>query len=380
MAERLGLGIVGAGLMGRELASAVARWVHLDDLGIEPRLVHVCDVQPEVLRWYERLDPRPALTTDHRELLADDRVDAVYCAVPHHLHEALYLDVLRAGRHLLAEKPFGIDLAAARTLVAEAEARPGQLVRVSSEFPFSPGGQEVWRWIAERRFARIIEVRSKFFHSSDLDPEKPINWKRRASQNGEYGVLGDLGLHALHLPLRAGWRAHSVRAVLSDLVPERPDGRGGTEPCDTWDNAVLSCVAHDGGRPFPLQIEAKRIAPGETNTWIIEVDGMDGSIAFSTKQPKTLRWMEYHRGEPQAWSVLDLGSRAAYPSISGAIFETGFSDWLQQMLAAFVDEAAHGRDGMRQPFTCATPQEALASHELFTAALTSQRDGSVVEL
>ena len=50
------------------------------------------------------------------------------------------------------------------------------------------------------------------------------------------------------------------------------------------------------------------------------------------------------------------------------------------MLAAFLDEVVHGRDGMRQPFTCATPQEALASHELFSAALRSQRDGSVVEL
>jgi NADH dehydrogenase FAD-containing subunit len=59
MAERLGLGIIGAGLMGRELASAIARWVHLDDIGVEPRLVHVCDVQPEILRWYERLEPRP---------------------------------------------------------------------------------------------------------------------------------------------------------------------------------------------------------------------------------------------------------------------------------------------------------------------------------
>jgi predicted dehydrogenase len=380
MAERLGLGIIGAGLMGRELASAVARWVHLDDLGVEPRLVHVCDVEPRTLAWYERLDPRPALSTDHRELLADDRVDAVYCAVPHHLHEALYLDVLRAGRHLLGEKPFGIDLAAARTIQAEAEARPQQLVRVSSEFPFCPGGQEVWRWVRDGRAGRVIEVRARFLHSSDLDPTKPINWKRRARSNGEYGCMGDLGMHAVHLPLRVGWRPRSVRAVLSDVVPERPDGRGGTEPCDTWDNAVLSCVAEDGGRPFPLQIETKRIAPGETNTWSIEIDGTEGSIAFTTKQPKTLRWMDYRPGRPQAWSVLDLGSRAAYPVITGAIFETGFSDWLQQMVAAFVDEAVHGRDGMRQPFTCATPQEALTSHELFTAALASQRDGSVVEL
>jgi predicted dehydrogenase len=226
----------------------------------------------------------------------------------------------------------------------------------------------------------VIDVRARFLHSSDLDPEKPINWKRQARFNGEYGCMGDLGMHAVHLPLRAGWRPRSVRAVLSDIVPERPDGRGGTAACDTWDNAALSCVAEHDGAPFPLQIETKRIAPGETNTWSLEVDGTEGSIAYSTKQPKTLRTLAYRRGEPQAWSVLDLGSTAAYPTITGPIFETGFSDWLQQMLAAFVDELANGRAGMHQPFTCATPEEALAAHALFTAALESQARDAVVAL
>lgn len=380
MPERIGLGIIGAGLMGRELASAVARWVHLDELFARPVIAHVCDVDPDTLAWYERLEPRPALSTDYHRLLADDRVDAVYCAVPHHLHQRVYTDVLRAGRHLLAEKPCGIDLEAAGAILREAGERPGQLVRVSSEFPFSPGGQEVWRWIREQRFGRVIEVRSRFLHSSDLDPAKPINWKRQARFNGAYGCMGDLGIHALHLPLRAGWAPESVRAVLSDIVSERPDGRGGIAPCDTWDNAVLSCVARDAGVAFPLQLETKRIAPGETNTWSIEIDGTEGSIAYSTKQPKTLRRMEYRPGEPQQWSVLDLGSQAAYPTITGAIFETGFSDWLQQMLAAFLDELAHGRDDMRQPFACATPEEALATHTLFTAALASHEAGTVVDL
>ena len=378
MAERVGLGIIGAGLMGREVASAVARWVHLDPFGVRPVVAHVCDVDQQALAWYERLEPRPRLSTEYDRLLADEAVDAVYCAVPHHLHEQLYTDILRSGRHLLAEKPFGIDLAAARAVLRELQARPGQLVRVSSEFPFSPGGQELWRWIERERFGRVIEVRSRFLHSSDLDPDKPINWKRQARFNGAYGCMGDLGMHALHLPLRAGWAPESVRAVLSDIFSERPDGHGGTAACDTWDNAVLSCVARHAGAPFPLQIETKRIAPGETNTWSVEIDGTAGSIAYSTKQPKTLRTLEYRRGEPQRWSVLDLGSGAAYPTITGAIFETGFSDWLQQMLAAFLDELAHGRDGMRQPFTCATPEEALATHELFTAALASQEAGAVI--
>jgi len=364
--------------MGREFASATARWIHLADIGVRPELAVVCDTNPDVLAWYQRLSPRPRLVSDYRELLADESVEAVYCAVPHHLHQELYTAVLRAGKHLLGEKPFGIDLAANEAVMREIAARPELLVRCSSELPFYPGGQRVWRWIAERRFGRVLDVRSLFLHSSDLDPAKPINWKRRAEFNGEYGCMGDLGMHALHLPLRAGWEPRNVRAILSDVVKERPDGKGGTAPCDTWDNAVLLCEAEHAGEPFPLRIETKRIAPGETNTWTTEVDGTESSIAYTSKYPKTLRWMEYRSGAPQAWQVLDLGSESAYPHITGAIFEFGFSDAILQMWAAFVDELAHGRDGMRQPFHCATPEEAAATHRLFTAALESQRRGAVV--
>jgi predicted dehydrogenase len=366
--------------MGREFASAAARWIHLDDLGVRPELVHVCDVNPDVLAWYERLEPRPRLTLDYRELLADQDVEAVYCAVPHNLHEELYTAVLRSGRHLLGEKPFGIDLAANEAIGREIEAHPEALVRCSSELPFYPGGQRAWRWIAERRFGRVLEVRSLFHHSSDLDPGKPINWKRIAAVNGAYGCMGDLGMHALHLPLRAGWVPRNVRAILSDVFPERPDGKGGTVLCDTWDNAVLLCEARDGDQAFPLRIETKRIAPGETNTWTIEIDGTEGSIAYTSKYPKTLRWMAYEPGAPQAWQALDLGSQSAYPHITGAIFEFGFSDAILQMWAAFLDELAHGSEGMRGPFRCATPAEAAATHRLFTAALESHERRSVVEL
>ncbi len=381
MAERVvRFGIVGGGLMGREFASAAARWVHLADLGVRPEIAVVCDPDPDVLAWYERLAPRPRLVADYADVLADASVEAVYCAVPHHLHAELYATVLRAGKHLLGEKPFGIDLRANDAILAEAAAHRDLLVRCSSELPFYPGGQEVFRFCREHRYGRVLEVRSQFLHSSDLDPQKPINWKRRAELNGEYGCMGDLGMHALHLPLRAGWMPENVRAILSDVVAVRPDGSGGWAACDTWDNAVLLCEARDGDDTFPLRIETKRIAPGETNTWVTEIDGTEGSVAFSTKLPKTLRYMDYVPGGPQAWQTLDLGSQSAYPTITGAIFEFGFSDAILQMWAAFLDELAHGRDGMRQPFYCATPDEAAATHRLFTAALRSHAEQVVVAL
>jgi predicted dehydrogenase len=381
VAEReVRLGLIGGGLMGRELASAAARWIHLTDLGVRPRLVHVCDVNPEVLAFYERLADRPRLGSDWHEVLADPEVDAVYIAVPHNLHAELYVAALEAGKHLLGEKPFGIDLAANEAIMDAVRGHPELLVRCSSEMPYFPGGQAVWRWIADGRFGRPVEVRSLFLHSSDLDPDKPINWKRRAETNGAYGCLGDLGMHALHLPLRAGWAPLEVSAVLSDLFKERPDGRGGRAVADTPENAVLLCRAEHAGHEFPLRIETKRVAPGHMNTWTIEVDGTEGSTAFTTKRPKTLRTMRYSAGGEQRWEETDLGSQSAYPSITGPIFEFGFSDALQQMWAAFLDELAHGRDGMSQPFHCVTPEEAAFTHDLFTAALRSDAERSVERL
>jgi predicted dehydrogenase len=377
MAERtVGVGLVGGGLMGREAASAMARWVHLAPIGVRPRLVHVCDPSPEARVWYERLDPAPRLTAELADVLADDEVEVVYCAIPHNLHEEAYIAILEAGKHLLGEKPFGIDRPANEAI--NRAIPPGAFVRCSSEFPFYPGGQAVVRWVAEARFGRVLEVRSMYLHSSDLDPNKPANWKRIAATNGSYGCLGDLGMHALHLPLRFGWEPRNVRAILSDVFPERPGSDGGTVVCDIWDNAVLLCEAYAGGEHFPLRIETKRIAPGEKNTWVIEIDGTEGSIAFSTKHPKTLRTMTYEPGCEQEWRVADLGYDTAYPTITGAIFEFSFSDAVLQMWAAFCDELVHGRDGMSQPFHCATTEEAAATHHVFTAAVRSHEERAVV--
>ena len=281
------IGIIGGGLMGRETASAFGRWFALEDFPIPAELVAVCDVQPQLLEWFQRVPSVRLLTPEHRELLAATDVDVVYVAVPHHLHESIYLDVLRAGKDLLAEKPFGIDLAAARRIRDEA-ARLGRFLRVSSEFPFLPGAQRVYQLARSGALGRIIEVRAGFLHSSDLDPAKPINWKRQSRFCGEIGVMGDLGMHVAHLPMRLGWTPTSVHAQLQKIYPTRPDGKGGTAICDTWDNAVLHTRASIAGDSVPMTLEMKRMAPGETNTWHIEILGTDRGARYSTKEPKTL--------------------------------------------------------------------------------------------
>jgi predicted dehydrogenase len=146
-------------------------------------------------------------------------------------------------------------------------------------------------------------------------------------------------------------------------------------PCETWDNAVLACETAD----FPMIFETKRIAPGEANTWYLNVYGTENSVEFSTKRPKTLRTMPYKPGDTQVWREEDLGYTSAYPTITGHIFEFGFTDAILQMWAAFMDELVQG-PAMKGPFKCATPGEALFSHHLFTAALESQKTGATIAI
>lgn len=366
-------GIIGGGLMGKEFASAAARWCHLIGVEARPKIVAVCDTNQGALKWFEENIEGVQTSTDYREVLANTDVEAVYCAVPHNLHEELYVAILESGKHLLAEKPFGMDRPAAENILTSIKSHPDLLVRCSSEFPFYPGVQKIVQMAEQNAFGDIIEVRAGFLHSSDLDPNKPINWKRRIATNGEYGCMGDLGLHVLHVPLRLGWIPKNVRALLSNIVPERPDGNGGKAACETWDNAILACESVQG---FPMVFETKRISPGDTNTWYIRVLGTECSAEFSTRSPKILRTMPYRPGQPQAWQETELGYEGQYKTVTGHIFEFGFTDAILQMWAAFLDELGENKP----KFACATPEEALASHRLFTAALESQRTDATVEV
>jgi hypothetical protein len=88
--------------------------------------------------------------------------------------------------------------------------------------------------------------------------------------------------------------------------------------------------------------------------------------------------MPYQSGGEQAWQTVDLGYETLYPTITGGIFEFGFTDSILQMWAAFCHQLAHGRDAAR--FTCATPEETAQHHRVLTAALVSGREGRAVAL
>jgi len=390
-------GIIGCGLMGREFASAAARWLHLPEMTARPEIVAICNrtLDAPKIEWFRQNVPSVRqVTSDYRELLANPEVEAIYIAVPHDLHEEFYLAALEAGKHLMGEKPFGIDLAANEAILTAVDRHPDRLVRCASPFIFFPAVQRIGRMLEAGAFGQILEVNAGFLHSSDLNPDKPINWKRILRYNGAYGAMGDLGPHACTVPFRAGWLPRNVRAILSNIVRERPDGKGGRAPCETWDNAVMLCEMEDpvSQTLFPFNLRVERISPGEKNNWYIEVYGTSASVRYHLREANALELLEYEReggrapthnpapGVPeQTWRRIDMGHEVTYRSITPEIFQFGVSDAILQMWAAFLHELDHGQFPHRFA-RCVTPAESVLWHKLFTAALESQATGTTATI
>jgi len=366
------VGIIGGGLMGKELVAATRRWDALVDHPVRPDVIAVADPSSDVQSWFKNANI-PHIYSDYKELLANPEIDVVYIAVPHNLHEEIYLAAIGAGKDFLGEKPFGIDLGASERIVTAVKASKS-FVRVSSEMPFYPGAQAAINFVKSGALGEIVEIRSGFLHSSDLDTSKPINWKRQVKFCGEIGVMGDLGMHVAHVPLRLGLNPKKVYSLLDDIVKTRKDNKGNEIPCDTFDNAVLAIkgATSTDAREFPMIWEMKRIAPGESNTWFFSAMGMKGGVHFSTRTPATYNRFSYSNGE-QIWSELQPGHKTNWPVITGGIFEFGFPDSLLQMWAAYFAERA-GKLGDK--FGCATVDEVLMSHKVFAAAMQSHASHS----
>ena len=113
------------------------------------------------------------------------------------------------------------------------------------------------------------------------------------------------------------------------------------------------------------------------NRWSIEVDGLDYSARFSTDDPGAF-WYTEAVGREQAWCRLNVGYKPMIPTITGGIFEFGFTDAILQMWGSFIAEIA----GMKEaaPFGCVLPEETVLSHRVQTAALVSHRERRSVML
>jgi hypothetical protein len=88
--------------------------------------------------------------------------------------------------------------------------------------------------------------------------------------------------------------------------------------------------------------------------------------------------MHYKNGEKQEWRSEDIGYTSVLNTITGAIFEFGFTDAILQMWGSFVEELTNA--DFNKTFGCITPEETFIQHKVLTAALHSGKTGNTQSL
>jgi len=154
MTDRVGVGIIGAGIIFEQHARALA------DLSDRARLVAVAEIDEARLRAATSEHGVPFGYRDHRELLERSDVDLVVVGTPPCFHEDVVIDALRAGKLVCCEKPLAHTLEAADRIIEVANEYPGRL-SVIHQFRYMP---EVLRTIALRNSGRLGPLVFGRFH------------------------------------------------------------------------------------------------------------------------------------------------------------------------------------------------------------------------
>lgn len=137
------------------------------------------------------------LTDDYEAVLADTEVDAVYIPLPNHLHLDWTLRALRAGKHVLCEKPLACTAAQAREM-ASAAAESGRLLMEAFMYRFHPRSRQIRQILGEGTIGRPLLIRSSFCYVMEEEILHRGEDFRLQPQTGG-GALLDVGCYGVSL-------------------------------------------------------------------------------------------------------------------------------------------------------------------------------------
>jgi len=165
--QRLKVGILGLGYWGPKLGR---NFHELPDADLE----WGCDLSDSRLEYMRGLYPNIHVTNDYREMLASD-VDAICIATPIRTHYRLALEALRAGKHVLVEKPLTASSAEAEEIVAEGE-RQGRVVMVGHTFVYNPAVEALKTIIASHELGEIFYIDGVRVNLGLFQPDINVVW------------------------------------------------------------------------------------------------------------------------------------------------------------------------------------------------------------
>jgi myo-inositol 2-dehydrogenase/D-chiro-inositol 1-dehydrogenase len=236
--NRLRVGIVGLGRMGRRHAENLARRVP------SAELVAACDPSADELAWAERQLGVAHCYSDYAGMLAQPDLEAVFIVTPTNLHAQQIVDALRARKHVFSEKPLSLDVAECQRVEAEAALQPDLKVMIGFVRRFDTSFRHANARIRQGHIGRPLMVRS---HT--LDKHDPSGYFVRYSKSSG-GIFADMSVHdidaarwLLGTPVAASRVFASGMIALNEGLREFEDVDNGVATCEFATGEIATIYA-----------------------------------------------------------------------------------------------------------------------------------------
>jgi predicted dehydrogenase len=242
-----GIAVVGGGAIGE---------LHIDSFRKHPagKVVALVEANPARGRAVARRREIPVLLQDYREALARPDIQVVSIALPNYLHAAVALDALRAGKHVVIDKPMTTDARSAARLANEARRR-GLVLMVGQNQRFSPEVQTLKQHVERGTLGEVYHARTCWMRRAGI-PRIGSWFTQRRFAGG--GCTYDIGVHMLDQALHLVGEFDAVAVSGQTYAKFGPRGRGNGK----WGRSEI-----DPGRPFDVEdssITLIRLRSGRT--------------------------------------------------------------------------------------------------------------------
>lgn len=281
--RRIRAGIVGVGKIGLVHMEALRRLGYAEAAAVVVR----DEARAKALCEYYGI---PKYYLDYRDLLADPEIEVVHDCTPNREHFRINRDAIRAGKHVLSEKPLTVDSRESAELVALAE---GTGLRTGINFVYRHYAvvQHLRGMIEEGLLGNIRVIHGEYLQDWLLY-ETDFDWRVRSEIGGPSRAMADIGSHWLDLAVfLAGRRIEEVCADIVTFLPFRrepgPKGTGdGTSVAVDTEDYGSALLRFEGGVRGVFSVS--QVSPGRKIGLSIQVDGSQASARWCQDSPDRL--------------------------------------------------------------------------------------------
>lgn len=294
----------------------------------------------------------PTIATEYRDVLRDPAIDAVHICTPNAQHFPMAKDALRAGKHVICEKPLATTVAEGEELVALA-AQHRLRNCVCHNLRYYPMVQQMRALREAGELGDILVVQGTY--SQDwLLYDTDWNWRVESQSGGPSRCMADIGSHWFDMAEHVtGLRVSSLCADLQVFHPKRKQPKHSVEtfankllgPEDYIETAVdtedFGAVIFRMGQRARGSVVASQVSAGRKNRLSIEIYGTRSSVAWDQERPDEL-WAGHRDTGNQLFvkdpSLLKPAARG-YADLPGGHSE-GYDDTFKQLFRRFYASIA----------------------------------------